>query len=84
MDFSTACQKAGNRSGPLGDEEGWREGEVSAESIGKMAFPGVALARDSKPSLASRLKRGWTETGLQPCRGRPSGLYVQLEALTQN
>jgi hypothetical protein len=25
------------------------EGEVSAESIGKTAFPGVALARDAKP-----------------------------------
>jgi hypothetical protein len=28
----------------------WGEGEVSAESIGQTAFPGVAWPRDAKPT----------------------------------
>src|SRR5208282_1512584 len=31
------------------DDDAGAEGEVSAESIGKTAFPGVGLAQDAKP-----------------------------------
>jgi len=54
------------------------EGEVSAESIGKTAFPGVALARDAKPLCPGAtgktvVDQSWPDLAAE---GRPA--YTEL------
>src|SRR5277367_3485975 len=39
------------------------EGEVSAESIGQTAFPGVAPPRDANPTHPGAAGGTWTKTG---------------------
>ena len=44
----------------------WGEGEVSAESIGQTAFPGVASPRDAKPTYpgaaGGTVDQNWAKT----------------------
>ncbi len=49
---------------------------MSAQSIGKTAFLGVAWPRDAKPTIPARLAAPWTKTGPKACRGRLFGLQV--------
>src|SRR5271167_4300515 len=51
------------------------EGEVSAESIGKTAFLGVAWPRDAKPIPSGAAGNTVDQNRLKPCRGKPFGLY---------
>jgi hypothetical protein len=63
------------------------EGEVSAESIGKTAFPGVALARDAKPlspgTAGKTVDQSWPDlaAGGRPAYTRP---IQELQIETQN
>ena len=63
-------EKAGIHLAGLGDAGAqyilmtrWVEGEMSAESIGQTAFPGVASPRDAKPTHPGALAAPWTKTG---------------------
>jgi hypothetical protein len=58
--------------------------EVSAESMGKMACPGLAWPSDATRPFLERLERPWTKTGLESCRWRPPDLYGYLKSGTQN
>jgi hypothetical protein len=56
-------------------------GELSAESIGKMAFPGVALARDAKPVSPGAAGKIVDQRTLQREAVRP---IRELQLETQN
>ena len=51
----------------------WGEGEVSAESIGQTAFPGVASPRDAKPThpgaAGGTVDQNWAKTGQNLAEG---------------
>ena len=61
------------KAADFGDGEEWRKGEVSAKSIGKVAFPVAVCPRDAK-LLPAPLESPWNKTGLEPCTGRQSDL----------
>jgi hypothetical protein len=53
---------------------------VSAESIGKTAFLRVACPREAQLAAFEPLENPGPKTGLEPCKGRPSGVYVEVES----
>jgi len=60
------------------------QGEVSAASIRKMAFPGVGCPPDAKPAPPGAAGKAVDQKRLKPCRGRRFRLYGELESETPN
>ena len=61
---------------------------MSAESIGKTAFLGVAWPREAKPTppgaAGGTVDQNWAKLGQNLAEGGPAGLYAELKSERQN